>query len=68
MTKGTAGTETWRQEGLGKLLRGFKWWVAGIQHASLHPWKTFLSDPSGQGVSSSLPVCLRSMALKVLSD
>lgn len=33
--------------------RGSKWWVEGIQQASSHPWKGFLSDPSGQGVSSS---------------
>lgn len=49
------------------VLCGFKWWVAGIQPASLRPWKRSLSDPSGQGVSSSLPVCLRSTALEVLS-
>ena len=39
----------------------------GDPAGSPHPWKRFLSDPSSQGMSSSLPVCLWSIALEVLS-
>lgn len=70
MTKGTGGTETRGQEGPGKLSSVVS---SGGWRGSSKPLFTLGRDSSvipgarDQGVSSSLPVCLRSLVLEVLS-